>query len=100
MGGPASMDFAFDGELSPPKLPSSSSGFHEAIQGITSLPDKRPDPMRASGRPRPAAAPQRPSATPAEPRGKGGACVLPCGCCMPACAQASWQDTAPVRWEL
>ena len=82
MGGPASMDFAFDGELSPPKLPSSSSGFHEAIQGITSLPDKRLDPMKASGRPRPAAAPQRPSAIPAEPRGKGGARMLPCGGCM------------------
>lgn len=71
MGGPASLDFAFDGDLSPPKLPSSSSGFREAIQGITSLPEKQYDSNKASGRPRPAALPLRPSAPAAEPRGRG-----------------------------
>ncbi len=70
LGGPQSMDFPFDGDLSPSGLPASNSGFRDAIQGMTSLPQKISDPDKAN-RPRPAALHQRPSAAPAEPRGKG-----------------------------
>lgn len=81
-------DLAFDGGLRPPKLPYPSSGSREAVQDITSLPDKNVDSRAASGRPRPTALPLRPSAPTAEPRGKGG--VIPaavalsleaCTCC-------------------
>ena len=90
LGGPQNMDFPFDGDLSPSGLPATNSGFRDAIQGMTSLPQKISDPDKAN-RPRPAALPQRPSAAPAEPRGKGaGPCHRPSPgslvVVLPACA--------------